>query len=530
MERELIFKDGFFQIPGEYPDYNLKGKGFKYDPYHGVWWTRSHESAKLAGNISPEALKAFEQFDENIRDSKKKDSRGDFPVPEGLDYLPFQKAGIEFLLNHKNALLADSPGLGKTIQVIGLINADPTISRVLVLAPGSVYINWVRECKKWLTRKLRVEGFNVNMPVSLDKNTVVIMSYRRMLKTEPQLKAIEWDLLILDEAHYIKNMKAVRTTQIVGKRGSSGEWLKDPIRAKRKVLITGTPLLNRPNELWPYLNFLDSDNWWSEEDFYNRYCDAKETRQGLDNTGASNLDELNTRLRATVMLRRTKDAVLPELPTKIRHIYTLQPGPGAQVLSYELKKRFKTINYLNREDLLFKSLQQGDIDTVSKINEISELRRKLGVQKIYGAEQHIRELLATEEVKVVFFAHHKVVLETIYHAFRKQAVILTGETPLKNRQDAVDKFQNDPACRLFVGSMQAAGFGITLTAATHVVFGELDWVPSTILQCEDRCVRIGSKNSINIHYLVWQSSFESKIAAIITRKYGVIEATMRDKT
>lgn len=514
MEYQIQYADGYFFTKGKYPDRLLRRNGFRFDPGKELWWTRSHRNAELVGWLTDDAQKAINEFNKNIRDSKENISREDFPAPPGLDYFPFQKVGIRYILNHEATLLSDSPGLGKTIQILGAINTDLSIRRVLIIAPVSVSVNWIDEFNKWTMRKFKVEGFHRNAPISLDQDTIVIVSYRRMFTVQAHLSAIKWDLVVLDEGHYIKNVKAIRTTMITGVK-SGNDWLIKPITGKRRVVITGTPILNRPEELYPILNFLKPDIWWSRDDFLKRYCDE----------GASNLKELGIRLRATLMLRRAKETVLPELPSKLFKVETISAPKRTDAALREYRK---IRGVLKKQKELYDDFAKNSPDILFRLNELSKLRKRIGLDKVAFLRNNLDVLLNDEETKVVFFAHHKEVLQNIYGAFKSKAVILTGDTDAVKRKEAVNKFQTDPSCKLFVGSIQAAGFGITLTEATHVVFGEMDWVPSNIQQCIDRCSRIGSKHSIVVSFIVFFGSLEYAMARRIVDKQLIIDETMQD--
>ncbi|MDD5719965.1 MAG: SNF2-related protein, partial [Candidatus Krumholzibacteria bacterium] len=246
------------------------------------------------------------------------------PVPAGLEYLPYQAEGIEFALGRRNTLIADEMGLGKTIQALGVINALD-IRRVLIVCPASLRINWAREARKWLCRRREICIVN-------EKNTVlagaeiVICNYDRVWDYWDRLAAVHWDLLIGDEAHYLKNPKSQRA------KASLGGMIKTALGNKRKRgiaasaarlrLLTGTPILNKPIELYPLLKALDRERWGQAWLWYaTRYCAATRQRVGRDKevwdtSGASNLDELQRILRGTVMIRRRKMDVLKDLPPK----------------------------------------------------------------------------------------------------------------------------------------------------------------------------------------------------------------------
>ena len=253
------------------------------------------------------------------------------PAPPGKTYLPYQQAFVRYAIGADGTLLADEMGLGKTISAIGLINAMRAM-RVLVIAPAGLALNWKNELDEWL--------------VKLPGQSIRVVSYAKAYRDIAELPAVlfHWDLLIVDEAHYIKNPKSARSQAV--KRIARN--------AKRKLLLTGTPIENRPVELWPLLQIVapkefdpptpsfiigpkhrkshpgEGPNFWA---FCNRYCDLKMStyrskgrkHYALDFSGASNLNELGLRLRRTCMVRRKKEDVLPQLPDKRRQVIVLTP-------------------------------------------------------------------------------------------------------------------------------------------------------------------------------------------------------------
>jgi SWI/SNF-related matrix-associated actin-dependent regulator 1 of chromatin subfamily A len=209
------------------------------------------------------------------------------------ELLPFQKEGVAFALDREASLIADDMGLGKTVQAIGVINEDASVRRVLVVCPASVRIPWQREFDQWLKRSFTIAVVGVNCQKPLSGDGITIINYDRLARFENELGA--YDLAVLDECHYIKTPSSRRT--LAASR----------IRARRKLALSGTPLLNRPIELYPVLRWLDPQRWPAKGYFRfgMRYCAAKHNGFGWDLSGASNLPELSALLRSTVMIRRT---------------------------------------------------------------------------------------------------------------------------------------------------------------------------------------------------------------------------------
>jgi SNF2 family DNA or RNA helicase len=483
----------------------VKAAGFQFDGVQKVWFTTD---PGVAAKFDPAAGAAL------VASSRATDSQIDIPAPDGLDYLPYQRAGIAYAQARRDTLIGDEMGLGKTIQAIGLINAEPSIERVLVICPASLKINWQRELTKWLVRPMRVTIANGEFPAT---GNVVIINYDILAKHRAAIDAIAWDLAVFDECHFLKNPKARRTRLVLG------HWDRDetkrikPIGARKRLFLTGTPIVNRPVELWPLVQATNPSGLGriGFMRYAARFCNAKKTHFGWDFSGASNLDELQRILRESVMVRRLKANVLTELPSKRRQIMVMP------VTDPDLREtlRAELEAYDAYEDAGLK-------ERTTAFNKLSDLRHRTALAKVPTALEHIRGML--EEVdKLVVFAHHRDVIEILRVGLQEYgAVSLTGEDSGRARQEAVDRFQGNPGTRVFIGSIQAAGLGLTLTAAQNVVFCELDWVPGNMTQAEDRLHRIGQAGSVLVQHLVLDDSLDARMARIIVEKQAVIDAAL----
>jgi SWI/SNF-related matrix-associated actin-dependent regulator 1 of chromatin subfamily A len=347
---------------------------------------------------------------------------------------------------------------------------------------------------------------------------------------------------VADECHRLKNPKAKRTQRALGswdkKAKAKIPGLAD--RAARKLFLTGTPLLNRPIELHPILAALDPKNFGNFWYFAKRYCAAAQTRYGWDLSGASHLDELQTKLRASCMIRRLKEEVLTELPPKRRQVVCLPPDEEdiAALVDEETgawKQGAERLQDLQDEvDLAAASGDAGSYEAAvlalrqaakTRFDEISRFRHALAVAKVPAVIEHVEDALESNG-KCILFGHHHDVLNPIAEHFGTAAVKLTGETPMDERQGLVERFQTDPECKLFIGSISAAGVGLTLTAASLVIFAELDWVPANITQAEDRAHRITQKNPVLIQHLVVDGSLDSQMAKTLVRKQELADTAL----
>ncbi len=318
-------------------------------------------------------------------------------------------------------------------------------------------------------------------------------------------------------------------------------------RANRVLLLTGTPILNKPIEIQPLLAALDEKEFGNFFAFAKRYCAAHQKQAGRrlvwDFSGASNLPELQERMRSTVMVRRLKKDVLKELPAKRRQIVNLALNGAADAVRKEqaaFEKHESTLADLRTDldlahaagnveayEVAASKLQSA---TAVAFTEISRARHAVAMAKVPHVIEHVQGMLEEGVEKVVLFAHHHDVVDALAAEFSGECVVLTGKTDMAGRQAAVDAFQNDPSVRVFIGSITAAGVGLTLTAASNVVFAELDWVPANVSQAEDRCHRIGQTESVHVQHLVLDGSLDAKMANVIVAKQAVADSALDNAT
>lgn len=566
-------------------------------PDENFWnvWRRAKQALKEAGVsvFSPDNCKTWvvnwwqdipqeeqQTSQERIVESRAEDlldPNVTLPVPAGLEYNPYQKAGINYASKTPNTLIADEMGLGKTIQAIGVINTDAKIARVLIICPNSLKLNWERELRKWLVRKMTIGIADSQCFPSTD---IVIINYDVIHKWQ-QKTAYYWDLLVVDEAHYMKNPKARRTKFILGFNGRGESKNVPAIPARRKIYMTGTPIMNKPVEVWPMISSLDPKTWSNFFSFAKRYCDAKQLevdctvkcmkckttgriggaicdacngrgkkkKQVWDFNGASNLDELQRKLRSTIMVRRLKIDVLKDLPPKTRQVIELPPDGAENLVAQENRAwegKEEAIAEAAAEMELAKAAddKQCYADAVAKLKkgitvaftEMSRVRHETALAKLPQCIDHIRDIIDERgNGKILIFAHHLDVIDGLHRAF-PGSVVITGETPATEkdvsarqpltRQAICDRFQEDPNCGPFIGNMKAAGVGLTLTAADMVIFVELDWVPANVSQAEDRAHRYGQTRNVLIQHLVLAGSLDANIARKIVKKQDISDRAL----
>lgn len=524
---QLISEGSIFRAVASFDERHApKQAGFRWNPDRKIWWTDDVEKAARLAQFADATARAridaeMAQKKASLQASRAASADIDLPVPEGLAYLPYQRAGIAYAMGRSGVLIGDEMGLGKTIQAIGVMNCTADLRRAIVVCPASLRLNWKREIEKWMTHSLTV---GVAEGKDWPATDIVVINYDILKNHADRIAATEWDLCIWDEAHYMKNGKAQRT------------MLGLSIKARRRIALTGTPIPNRPIEAWTILNALDPNTFKSRGFYAKRYCNGHNNGWGWDESGASNLDELQDKLRSSIMVRRMKADVLKELPAKVRQIVELPANGASAIIAREaaalaakeamlegLRVKVELAKAESDEAYAAAAQELADASTIA-FSELSKLRHEVAMAKVPYVIEHLNEALADGR-KIVCFAHHKDVIAALRAAF-PGAVSITGDTAMADRQAAVDAFQRDPNVKLFLGNIMAAGVGLTLTASSHVVFAELDWVPGNVTQAEDRCHRIGQKDSVLVQHIVLDGSMDARLVHTIVAKQAVIDSAL----
>lgn len=434
-------------------------------------------------------------------------------LPPGIDRVeqaglyPHQADGVSFLISKKRAVLADDMGLGKTRQAIVAAEVVVPDGPVLVVCPASLKLNWRREIKAvYPNIAVEVVGFD---KASDHSPRWIIINYDLLARYSERLNGINWSCIILDEAHFIKNASK-RTTHCLKLLGVQ-DAAKAPLVGPDYVfLLTGTPMTNRPKDLFNLLRCVGHPSSRSFLSFAKRYCDAYRNDWGWVTSGASNLGELNL-LMKEIMLRRMKDEVL-DLPPKIR-----------SWVPVDISDSKSTLNAI-------RSFLNWYVDTdPAKPNDTEFLAR---LTKVRTALHKAKQKAAADRIKDVVHQGDKVVLFTCFsegiERHKKQlgnkAVTVTGSQTSEQRMQAVDAFQNNPDVRVCLCNIIAGGVGITLTAGTHVLFQDLDWVPANHAQAEDRCYRLGQISKVTVEYLYAAGTLDSYIAELLEAKINLIKA------
>ena len=480
------------------------------------------------------------------------------PAPDGLDYYPFQKAGIEFLHNllegkNRAGVNADEMGAGKTIQALGIINLTPEIRRVLVVVPASLRLNWQREADKWLVRKMNVQVLTKTTDlIDPDAEFVIlgIESLGRKSVSDHYLNQIQdgsFDLLIVDECHRCKNPGKGRTNAVLGFWDKKTKQAVKGLHQKcvRRLYMSGTPIVNRPIEFQTVLGAI-SWEFRRRHDYALRYCAASQKWFGKksfwDYNGASHLDELQAILRTGYMLRRKKSDVLKELPKKVRQLIPVElpAGKGIEVLDEKQERRLQHIKSLSDqasfavesgdETKYLELIRELDSEVNILFTDMSAVRQKNGIAKVPAIVEMVLDTLEQEE-KVVVMIWHQEVANKIVAALEKKKIktikIIGDGTKFDKRDKGVQDFQEGDV-RVAVCNMQAAGVGLTLTASNTVIFGEQDYVPGNLSQAEDRCHRIGTTKTVVVKHIVVDGSLDARMMQMVLDKQAILDAATDD--
>ena len=448
---------------------------------------------------------------------------------QGKKLYNHQEKGVKFLLSRNGCILADDMGLGKSIQSI-IAALESGAKKILVVAPSSAKINWEREInvfcnettiidgKKWNESKFTIINFDIL------KNFHTLIDGRKKKKdgAEPLLNRdlvnANFDLVIIDEAHNLKNNESIRgkiMVELCVKHNIPKVWL-----------LTGTPVANRPMDFFNLLKIIKSpiaDNW---RHYAQRYCDGKKFFKTLKNgqrkqiwitDGASNLDELANKTK-NIILRRLKTDVL-DMPDKVI-------TPMYHKLSDKEWGQYDQLwdDYLLKREAAGKSSGNLQKDLV----ELILLRQFIAAIAIPHTIEMVENALEMGR-KVIVFTSFTEELEILSRHFGKLAVSHNGPMTTTQKQRSVDSFQNNPKVKVFIGNIKSAGVAITLTEATVVIFNSFDWVTGNNEQAEDRAFRIGQKNDVNVYYQLFDNTISTRMWYMLQNKKDVISTIMGDK-
>lgn len=435
-------------------------------------------------------------------------------TPYKLKFEPYdyQKKGIQYMIEHKRTFNGDDMGLGKTFQSIAAIS----IARAypcLVVCPAAMKMTWKREFMKFI-------GKNAVILDNSNKDTwqqmfitgtcnVFITNYESVKKffikqvkgNRMALKNLVVDrrasmfrAVVIDESHRVKNSSC-----------HYAKYLEAICKGKEYVfMLTGTPVVTKVKDLVQQLKIMNRiDDFGGAGRFQSRFCSA--------NVSDEELGMLNSLLWRTCYFRREKTLVLKELPEKVRQYYSCELTNRAEYDQAERDLAHYLKRYKDTDDSKIKTAMQNEA-----IVKIGILRQIAAEGKLHEAKMLINDYI-TAEKKVIVFTAHKNIAQRLHTSFPGSVTVTGSDTP-ENKQKSVDRFQNDDDCKVIIVNIQSGGVGITLTAASDVLFVEMPWTAADCDQCECRAHRNGQKNVVTCVYLLGRDSFDERMFDLVQKE------------
>lgn len=416
----------------------------------------------------------------------------------------YQRRGVTEIIVRLGcrALLGDEMGLGKSIQAIAYIshrlNTLPTM-RILLVCPSYLQIHWRTEIKKFINKDSEIWEDK-----TCPESQIVIIPYSK-LANRP-VDSVVWGTIVADESHYIKTRTSKRTQAFV------------PMchKATGVLLLSGTPCSSRSNEIFTQMYVIRPQHVLSYFRFAERYCNARRTRFGWDDTGSSNEDELYWLLKKEYMVRRLKRDVLTQLKPKTRYSVLLDVDSKKLNRLHEIKDEMRALTNSRSDMMRRKAL-------------VSEVYRESAKAKASEVSKWVNNYVENTSEPFLLFAHHQVTLDTVEKNLTTDKYIrIDGNVNKEKRQKYVEQFQNGDV-RVAILSLMAAGTGLTLTRASVAVFGELFWCPGQLLQAEDRCHRVGQTNPVSIIYLLGSGTIDTKLYPQVSYKLKLLDKTIDNR-
>jgi len=409
-------------------------------------------------------------------------------------------------------LLADDMGLGKTVEALIYAHEVPKARPALVICPAFLKFNWEREAARHVGMRAEIlDGTRVPRRGILPPAPLSIINYEILGPWMEWLMAMKFKLIILDECQYVKSRKAKRTRycrQLC--------W-----NAPRVIALSGTPLTNRPEELWSILNMIRPDLYSEFMPFAFKYCKPQHSPHGWLFPGADNLDHLHHKLKKQLMIRRKKSAVMPFLPKKVHSVI---PVKITNLKEYVHAK----------EDFLgwLYSVSPERARTAARAEGLARLGyllRLIGEGKRQAVSKWIEDFLGATDDKLLVFGRHVSVVTGLHNDFPKESVVIYGAVSKSERNKREHEFQNNPKIRVLIGNIQAAGVGLNLTAASYVVLFDPWWNPAVENQAIDRTHRIGQSSKVIAYRLLIKNSIEEKIRELQKKKKALMQDVLGEE-
>jgi hypothetical protein len=436
------------------------------------------------------------------------------------ELLPYQLDGIAFAVGAGRAVLADDMGLGKTIQGIGvaeLLSIEAGIAKVLVICPASLKSHWRIEVERFSGRSCQlVLGSAAERANQYHHPSFfTICNYEQALRDFLAIERAKWDLIILDEGQRVKNWEA-KTSRVI-----------KSLRSPFALVLSGTPLENRLDELYSVVEFIDDRRLGPAFRFYNRYRVVDEKGKVL---GYKNLDELRERLKP-VLLRRTRKSVTTELPPRMTEIRRIPPTEEQLILhnaQMRIISKIVSKKYISEMDLL--RLQKALLICRMAANS-TFLVDKIAPgysSKLAEFDQLIDQLIEEQDRKIVLFSEWTTMLNLIEPLLTKRKlnyVRLDGSVPQQKRQGLISHFQRENSCKLFI-TTNAGATGLNLQAANTVINVDLPWNPAVLEQRISRVHRMGQKRPVQAFLLITEETLEEKLLGTLSAKHDLAMAAL----
>lgn len=456
------------------------------------------------------------------------------PIPTELhaQLRPYQKHGYEWMMHNLSlgfgAIIADDMGLGKTLQVIAVLlklKEDGRLEKrkVLIVVPTGLLTNWEKECSRFAP-SLRVGIYHGSArTLSTFDADVMLTSYGVLRSDVSLLKKKKWELLVIDEAQNIKNTATAQTKAV------------NSIQAHSYIAMSGTPVENRLSEFWSIMNFANKGLLGSLKEFNNRYG------RPIQIGGSREAAEKFKATTAPFMLRRLKSdkSIISDLPDKIeRDEYASLTPDQSALYQQTLNEAMRKIEGSGGTDHASLFKREGLVlQMIMALKQICNhpaqfLKTKQADKDLSGKAMLLCELVRTivdSGEKVIVFTQFKEMGDLLVKMLEKEdihSMFYHGGTPLKKRNEMVDRFQNIRSSQVFILSLKAAGTGLNLTAATNVIHYDLWWNPAVEAQATDRAYRIGQHRNVQVYRFITKGTFEEKINTMIQDKKQLADLTV----
>lgn len=426
---------------------------------------------------------------------------GNIKIPGKLELYNFQKVGVEFILRAGGrAMIADHPGLGKTLTSLGY--AAYTKQKTLIICPKSVVIGWSREIERFTGKKATI--WNSKDKTGRIDSQYHLINYEAVDKRSKELRSLGCGLLICDEATFIKNRTTKRTKSIIGDGRQTRKY--PGLKTRDLILLTGTPVLNRPVEAFTLLNFIDSQRFNNFYQFIQKYG-------GWQGSDPRNLDDLHQRTKDCV-IRRLRSEVWKELPIKQRNDLYVE-------LSSPEKKEYKDLLYT-----LFRKWRSAGKPTIAEMPAIQNFLIEKKLPRFY---EMVDELIEQDQ-SVLVYCNYIAPLKKIAKHYGNKAALLYGEMNMRERQESIDSLKSKEA-KIGLFSIGAGAMGIDglQYSINTVIFLDRAWVPALHEQSEDRCLRIGQTKQVSVYYMTCEGTIDEDMRSLLIEKQRIIDEIVDGK-